>query len=136
MNVNTHLNFGGNCRAAFDYYAKVFGSKIEMAMTWGESPMKDQCSPAEHDKIIHIAMKVGETMLMGADAPPERFEKATGITLAVSPKTADEANRLFAALSDGGSVTMPIQATFWSPAFGMCTDRFGMPWMVSAEGQQ
>jgi len=135
MNVNAHLNFGGNCRPAFDYDAKVFDAKIEMAMTWGESPMKDQCGPAERDKIIRIAMKVGETVLMGADAPPERFETAAGITLGISPKTVDEANRLFAAPSDGGSIAMPIQATFGSPAFGMCTDRFGIPWMVSAEGE-
>ncbi len=136
MNVNAHLNFGGDCRAAFDYYAKVFGSTIEMAMTWGESPMKDQCGPAERDRIMHISMKVGDTVLMGADAPPERFEKAAGITLGISPATPDEAHRLFAALSDGGSIAMPIQQTFWSPAFGMCTDRFGIPWMVSADGAQ
>ena len=135
MNINAHLNFPGTCREAFDFYAKTLGGTIVQTMTWGESPMRDQCGPAERDKILHLSMTVGDNVLMGADAPPERFEKAAGIMLSLGPETVDEARKLFDALSAGGSVQMPLQATFWSPAFGMATDRFGIPWMVNAEGE-
>ena len=102
MKLNAHLNFPGNCKEAFDFYADVLGGKIEMAMTWAESPMGETCGPGMQDKIMHIAPNVENMTLMGADAPPERFEKATGITLSANAANADEAKRLFDALSAGG----------------------------------
>ena len=95
--------------------------------------MGDQM-PNMKDKIIHISMQIGNTTLMGSDAPPSHYVKPQGMSVSVAVKTPDAADRVFAGLAEGGSITMPIAQTFWSPRFGMCTDRFGIPWMVNCEG--
>lgn len=83
------------------------------------------------DKIMHASMSLGNTMLMGADAPPGRFQKAQGIVVSINVDTPQDADRVFKALSEGGSVQMPIAETFWAKRFGMATDKFGIPWMVN-----
>lgn len=133
MKPNLHLSFAGNCREAFDFYAKTLNGKIELAMTYGESPMAEQCGPADKDLIMHTALQLENMVLMGADAPPGRFQKPQGFSIALGPKTLAESERVFAALSAGGEVVMPMQKTFWSPGFGMLVDRFGIPWMVSTD---
>jgi PhnB protein len=85
------------------------------------------------DKIIHIHMQIGNTVLLGSDAPPQHFSKPQGFSVSVAVKTPAEADRVFAGLAEGGNIIMPIDKTFWSPRFGMCTDRFGIPWMVNCE---
>ncbi|HEY9887956.1 MAG TPA: VOC family protein, partial [Candidatus Obscuribacterales bacterium] len=100
---------------------------------YGESPMAEQ-TPAEwHDKIIHAHLIVGGTNLMAADAPPDYFEPAKGTSVLIELPTLEEAERIFAAFAEGGTVTMPLQATFWSPGFGMVTDQFGTPWMLNCD---
>jgi PhnB protein len=90
--------------------------------------------PAEwRDKIIHAALIIGETTLTGADAPPPHYEEPRGFSIAIPTKDPAEAERIFRSLSEGGKVTMPLEKTFWSPAFGMLVDRFGIPWMVNCE---
>ena len=100
-------------------------------MTWGESPMVDHLPSEWRDKIIHTTLIVGATALLGSDAPPDRFEKPRGFTVTIQIDETAEGERIFRELSEGGTVQMPFQKTFWSPGFGMCTDRFGIPWMVN-----
>jgi PhnB protein len=135
MNVSAHLNFNGQCKEAFEFYAKLLGGKITGSMTWGEMPggAADQFPPEIRSRIMHAALEIDNYVLMGADSPPERYEKPRGITVAIGAKDKGEAERIFNALSEGGNVTMPFAQTFWSPGFGMCVDRYGIPWMVNTE---
>lgn len=133
MNISTHLGFNGNCDEAMKFYESTFGGKINFKMTWAESPMCDQVGADFQDKIMHQSLKVGDTIIMGADAPPGRYQKPQGIVVSVSVPDADDAKRVFDALAEGGSVQMPFQETFWAKGFGMATDRFDIPWMVNCE---
>ena len=135
MQVSTYLNFKGDCDRAIKFYEEAIGAKVLFKMTWGESPMcKDM--PAEmHGLIMHSTLAVGDGQIMCADSPPEQYQKPAGISVSLHVKDSAEGERLFNALSDGGNATMPYQKTFWSPGFGMCTDRFGIPWMVNTEGE-
>jgi PhnB protein len=131
MQSNTYLNFNGQCKAAFDFYAQCLGGKISGIMTYGESPMAEQTSAEQRDKIIHVQLNVGDMVLMGSDAPPEYFEKPQGFNVNLQFDDVTEAERIFSALSENGTVKMPIQETFWSARFGMLVDRFGTPWMIN-----
>jgi PhnB protein len=133
MKLSPHLNFNGNCAAAFKFYEQCLGGKIETMMTHGESPMAAQTPPEWRDKIIHARMTVGENELLGADAPPEHYEPAKGFTVTLLIATPAEAERVFNALAKEGTVRMPIQQTFWSVRFGMLVDQFGVPWMINCE---
>jgi len=133
MKVNPYLSFNGNCAAAFRFYEKVFGGTIPMTMKYGESPMADQTPPEFRDKVMHTRLIAGDTVIMGSDAPPGRYEKTQGITVPIGVDTAAGAERVFHALAEKGTVTMPISETFWAVRFGMLTDQFGIPWMVNCE---
>jgi PhnB protein len=133
VQTNPHLHFQGNCIEAFRFYADTFGGRIEMAMTYGESPAASQTPEDFRDKIIHARVSLNGPMLMGCDAPAERYQKPQGFNVLALVADAADAERIFASLSQQGQVTMPIQQTFWSQRFGMCTDRFGIPWMVNCE---
>src|SRR5690349_5713885 len=104
MQVNPYLHFNGQCEAAFKFYEKTFGGKIAMRMTFGESPMAEQSPPDWRGKIMHIRLMLGDTPLMGSDAPPERYQKPQGFTVTLNPKEPAEAERIFNALADGGTV--------------------------------
>jgi PhnB protein len=134
MQIIPHLNFNGQCREAFETYAKVLGGQITFMGTWAEMPGADQFPPEMHKLIMHATISLGDQMIMGADSPPDRFEKAQGLWVSINVKDAADAERIFNELSEGGNVVMPFQQTFWSPGFGMFTDRFGTPWMVNTEG--
>ena len=134
MQLTTQLGFDGNCREAFDYYAKVLGGKVVFRMTYGESPMANQY-PEVKDRIVHSSLQVpGGGLLQGADAPPGRGSKHSGYCVTVGVKDAAEGKKIFEGLADGGQVKMPFDKTFWSEGFGMCVDKFGVPWMVNTEG--
>jgi len=133
MSVDTYLLFNGNCEEAFKSYEKILGGKIENLMKHGESPMADKVAPEWRDKVIHAHMKVGDRVLMGSDVPPEHYEKPQGFSVSLSTKDVAESERLFKVLSEGGNVRMPLQKTFWSAAFAMFTDRFGIPWMINCQ---
>jgi PhnB protein len=133
MQLSSHLGFDGNCEDAMNFYAKTFGGAINFKMTWADSPMCDQVSPSFQSKIMHMAVKVGDVVLMGADAPEGRYKKPQGIVISISVADVDDAKRVFNTLSEGGSVEMPFQETFWAKGFGMLTDRFAIPWMVNCE---
>ena len=133
MQLDPYLNFKGDCETAFQFYAKCFGGKIEGTFTYGQSPMANQVPKEWSNKLMHARMVVGDRVLMGCDAPPDRYQKPSGITLSATVKDVAEAERVFNELAQGGKVDMPLQQTFWSPRFGMLVDRFGIPWMVNCE---
>jgi PhnB protein len=133
MQLDTYLTFNGQCEAAFKFYEKCLGGKIEAMMTHGESPMAKQVSPEWRNKIMHARMTVGDTVLMGSDAPPDHYREPQGFSLSVGVKEVAKAERIFKELEQGGKVQMPLQKTFWAASFGMVVDRFGIPWMVNCE---
>ena len=99
----------------------------------GGSPAAEFAPPDWQNKILHARMTVGGDVLMASDAPPGHYCKPQGSSLSLHITDTAEAERVFAALAEGGTMTMPIQKTFWARLFGMCTDRFGTPWMVNCE---
>ena len=131
MQTSTHLHFNGNCREAFDFYARTLGGKIVLAMTYGEAPGAQRTSDDSRNKIIHARIDLGGQFLLGCDTPAERYRTPEGFNVMAAVEQPAEAERIFATLADGGQVTMPVQETFWAHRFGMVTDRFGTPWMVN-----
>ncbi|HTE18073.1 MAG TPA: VOC family protein [Armatimonadota bacterium] len=133
MQLTPYLIFNGQCRSAFEFYEQLLGGKIVMMSTFGETPAADHVSPEVRDRIIHARLVVGEAVLMGSDSPPEHFEEQKGMSVSLNVEEPAEAERIFHALAEGGSVRMPIGETFWAVRFGMLTDRFGTPWMINCE---
>ena len=133
--VNPYLVFNGQCEAAFKLYERVLGGKIESNFTFGDSPMAQQAPADWGNKIMHASMTIGNSVVMGSDAPPERYRPPQGFSLSVSTKDPAEAERMFNELAAGGKVEMPLQKTFWAAKFGMLVDRFGIPWMINCEQQ-
>jgi PhnB protein len=131
MRMTPYLNFNGTCREALAFYAEVFGGKIESAMTYGESPMREHMEADWHDNVMHAHMTIGDVDLMAADVPPSMYQKPQGFGVSIHVTDPADAERIFAALAEGGTVTMPIQETFWAARFGMLSDRFGTPWLVN-----
>ncbi len=131
MQLNSYLNFDGQCAAAFQFYERCLGGKIQMMMTYGESPMAEQVTPESRDKVMHVTLAVGDGVLMGSDAPPERYEKPQGFFVNIGMEDPADSERLFQALSENGTVRMPLQKTFWAARFGMLVDQFGTPWMIN-----
>jgi PhnB protein len=135
MKTDLHLHFEGTCAAAFAFYEKTFNSKIAMSMKYGDAPAGTPVDPASKDLIMHTSLPVGSMQLMGCDACG-RSKPMGGFQISLCLTDEAEVKRLFAALSEGGSTQMPLTPTFWSPLFGMCTDKFGVGWMVSVPGPQ
>jgi len=135
MHIATYLSFNGECANAINFYEKAIGAKLLFKMTWGESPMAKDYPAETHGLIMHATLAVGDGQLMCADAPPEHYHKPAGISVSLHVKEPAEGARLFAALSENGTVQMPFEKTFWSPGFGGCVDQFGIPWMINTEGE-
>jgi PhnB protein len=133
VRLNPYLNFQGNCREAFDFYASVLRAEISFLITMGESPMASEVPPECHNNICHVCLKGEGIVLMGSDCPPDVYEKPQGTIINVQAETAERAEAIFTALSEGGEIRMPMEETFWAERFGMCTDRFGVPWMVNCD---
>ena len=133
MQLNPYLTFSGQCEAAFKFYEKVLGGKIEAMHPHAGSPMEDQVPREWRSKIMHASLNVDGNLLMGSDAPPDRYEQMKGFTVTLGVKDPSEAERVFKALSENGTVQMPIQKTFWAARFGMLVDQFGTPWMINCE---
>jgi PhnB protein len=133
MEMNPHLVFSGQCETAFKFYEKVLGGKILMLMRYGDSPMADKTPPEVKNNVMHARLAVGDRLLMGADAPPQMYEPMKGMAVTLGVEKPADADRIFAALAENGTVRMPIQETFWAQRFGMLTDQFGTPWMVNCE---
>ncbi|HEY0712812.1 MAG TPA: VOC family protein [Polyangia bacterium] len=131
-----YLTFNGNCAEAMRFYERILGGKIESISTFGETPMGADVPPGAKDQIMHASLIVEGRRLMASDCPPGMpYQGMKGFGVSISYPTPAAAERIFNAFVEGGEVTMPLQKTFWSEAFGMVTDRFGTPWMISG-GQQ
>ncbi|WBY01396.1 VOC family protein [Ramlibacter tataouinensis] len=135
--LDCYIFFDGQCAEAMRFYERTLGGRMETFMTYAQSPQPEHCPPGSADRIMHASLLLeGERRLMASDSPAGQHKAAmAGFGLALNYPTAQEAQRIFAALSAGGSVTMPMSKTFWTEAFGMCSDRFGTPWMVSGGAQ-
>jgi PhnB protein len=135
MAFHAYLFFNGTCREAFTRYQEIFGGELFL-MKMSDAPM-DEPPPADQgDLIIHAALKIDADLLMASDDPTGKVGPIEGISVSYSSTDAAEVKRVFDALADGGEITQPLAETFFSPAFGMCVDRFGTPWMFSAEAPQ
>jgi PhnB protein len=131
MKMNTYVNFSGSCAEAFRYYEKHLGAKVGTMMTHGQSPDQSRVKPEWKDSVLHARISIGDTELMAADIPNAEPMRSAYLTLTVDSDI--EAERVFAALSDGGRVLMPIQETFFASRFGQVRDRFGINWMILHE---
>lgn len=132
MKVETYLLFPGSCREAFEFYQRVLGGTMVTMMPHAGSPAEGGVPEEWKEKILHARLELGDQALMASDAPLGHQEKAGGFSVSLTIDTAAEAERIFAALSEGAQqITMPMGKTFWAKRFGMFTDRFGIPWMVS-----
>jgi PhnB protein len=134
MQWNPYLFFDGRCKEAFEFYERCLGGKVVAIIPYGDTPAKEHVPPGTEARIMHARINLGTQVLMGGDTHPAMgYEGVKGCDVAVQVGTAAEAERLFNALAEGGTVTMPLQETFWSVRFGMLTDRFGVPWMINCE---
>jgi PhnB protein len=131
MQVNPYLYYDGNCEAAFKYYAKVLDAEIELMMTHEAAPEGMPIPPQWKTKIMHGRLSIDGAIIMASDAPPGNFRPPQGFSVSLLVENPGEAERRFAALSEGGTVTMPFGKTFFARGFGMCVDQFGIPWMVN-----
>lgn len=132
--VQAYLFFNGTCETAVEFYKKALGAQVDMVMRFKESPdapPPGMVPPGFEDKIMHCSFRVGETMIMASDGCSPGATEFQGFSLSLAVATEAEADRYFAALSEGGAVQMPLGKTFWSPRFGMLTDRFGVGWMIN-----
>lgn len=131
--VQPYLFFGGRCEEALEFYKTAIGAEVQMLMRFGESPEplpEGKVPPGFENKVMHAEFRVGSTVLMASDGTNEELN-FQGFSLSISVPTEAETDRVFAALSQSGQVTMPLGKTFWSPRFGMLTDRYGIGWIVT-----
>lgn len=133
MSFHPYLFFGGNCRDAFTRYHEVFGGEVTI-LRMGDTPDADDVPPGKEDYVIHAALVFEDgSLLMGSDDPmTEDFGPVQGMMVSYEARDAEHAHQVHTALAEGGEVTQEPIETFFSPAFAMCTDRFGTPWMVVA----
>ena len=131
MQLNPYLTFNGQCEAAFKFYEQCLGGKIAGMWTHAGTPAESQVPAEWRNKILHATLHVGDGALQGADVPPDQYEWPKGFSVTLSLKDAAQAEHIFHALTEDGTVTLPIQETFWAVRFGMLVDRFGIPWMIN-----
>ena len=141
MLVNPYLNFNGNTEEVFNFYKSVFGGEFAFMQRFNDLPAGEnnaegcveEVPEAEGNKIMHIALSIGKTMLMGTDVPSNMDEVkfGTNVSLCISTDSREEADKIFAGLSEGGKVQMPMQDMFWGDYYGMLTDKYATQWMIS-----
>ena len=131
MKTTVHLTFNGQCEAAFRFYAQCLGGAIATMLTYGDSPMAAQTPVEWRGKILHATLILGDGTLAGGDLFGKDYESAKGFFVLMEVVDPAEAERVFAALSENGTVRMPIQETFWARRFGVLVDQFGTPWEIN-----
>jgi len=134
--TNTYLNFKGNCEEAFNFYKSVFGGEFNYIGKFGDMPAQEgqTMSEEEANKIMHVSLPIGTSILMGSDTGGEwapTFIQGNNFSISIGAESKEEADRLYEGLSDGGKATMPMADTFWGDYFGMFEDKFGINWMIS-----
>ena len=130
MQLHTYLNYGGNCEQAFQFYERHLGGTITMLMRHGEAPEPGPTPPDWKDKVLHARMNLGGTELLGADVPKDRFQPMRSAYLTLTLGSIEEAERVYALLSDGGEIFMKMEESFFAHRFAMLRDRFGTSWML------
>ena len=130
MQLHTYLNYGGNCEEAFGFYERHLQGTITTMMKHGDAPGPQNPGPEWAGKVLHARMNLGGTELLGADIPPDRFQPIRSAYLSLTLDSDAEVERIFALLSEGGQVYMPMQETFFASRFAMLRDRFGTSWML------
>jgi len=135
--INVYLSFDGKAEEAFGFYRSVFGGEISAINRFKEMPGSEKLTEEDRQKVMHISLPLNESFtLMGSDmiqSLGRKMEVGNHVTLSLSPKTEQDAKRIFERLSRDGEVTMPIQKTFWNALYGMVTDKYGVPWMINYE---
>jgi PhnB protein len=134
VRVSPHLCFDGRCEEAFQGYQQIFGGSLATMLRYGASPLAAQTPLEWHEKILHATLELDGTELTGVDSLPGEFRPPQGFFVTISIAGAERAGGAFTALADGGVVQLPFTPTFWSPGFGVCTDRYGVPWEINATG--
>ena len=137
MHIESYLFFNGRCEEAIEFYKRAIGAEVVMMMRNKESPEPPppgMLPPGSENKVMHATLRIGSSNLMLSDGRCDGKPVFNGFSLSLDAANEAEAERLFAALGDGGTVQMPLTKTFWSPKFGMVADRFGVGWMVSVAG--
>lgn len=130
--IQPYLFFGGRCEEAIEFYRKAVGAEVDRLVRYREAPEKQPGFPdCFEDKVMHASLRIGETMMLASDGSCEGPQTFEGFSLSLTVPDEAEAERAFAALSDGGLVTMQLEKTFWAPKFGMLQDKFGVGWMIS-----
>lgn len=138
MKVEAYLFFDGRCEEALQFYTEALGARVGMLMRFKDAPEKPpegRVASNSDDKIMHADFTIGETRVMVSDGNCTGSAEFKGFSLSLSPQTAEEADKLFHALADGGQVQMPLCQTFFSPRFGMVQDKFGVSWMINVDAQ-
>jgi PhnB protein len=133
VQVQPYLFFDGRCDEAIAFYRKALGAEVTMLMRYKESPDPGMCRPGTEEKVMHASLRIGDATVFASDGRCEGPAKFQGFALSLTVASETEAERIFAALADGGQVTMPLAKTFFSPRFGMLADRFGVSWMILVE---
>jgi PhnB protein len=133
MKLSPHLTFDGQYEAAFKFYERCLGGTIIVMLSYGESPMANQVPPEWAAKILHATLSVGENTLVGADSFPGRYEQPRGFHVVLGIADLTEAERAYHALTENGTVQMPLQETFWAVRFGVLVDQFGISWEINCE---
>jgi PhnB protein len=131
--VNPYLNFNGNCEDAFNFYKSAFGVEFAFISRFKDAPSGVPLPANEADKILHVSMPIGNTVLMGSDVPSSFGKTVFGqnVQISINTDSEKETEKLYKALSEGGKINMPLEKTFWGSYFGMVTDKFDVNWMVS-----
>lgn len=133
MPVQPYLFFNGRCDEAIEFYQKAVGAEVMMLMRFKQMPDQSMVKPETAEKIMHARLQIGDAIVLVSDGMCSGEQKFEGFSLTLSLSTADEVDRRFKALAEGGEVRMPLDKTFFSPRFGMLTDRFGVGWIVLVE---
>lgn len=138
MTLEPHisLSFDGHCEAALRFYAQHLNGTITYMLRYGGSPMAEYAPPDWGQKVAHATLKIGDTVITGADLPPGRYESPRGFEIVLPMSDPALAERLFQALSENGVILMPLQETFWALRFGVLTDQFGIRWSINCEAPQ
>ena len=134
MSIQPYLFFGGRCEEALEFYGKAVGAEIVMLSRFKDAPESMPKMPECFDqKIMHATARIGSSTFMASDGRCEGKPEFEGFSMAINVLTESEAEHVFNALAEGGTVIMPLEKTFWAPKFGMLEDRFGVDWMVSVQ---
>jgi len=133
MNIHPYLNFNGTCEEAFAAYARALGGEMGELFRYAGSPMAGDVPADWQQKVMHGSVKFGQQTLMGSDATAPQYEAPQGFSISVHLTDTAEAERIYADLSAGGKIQMPLAETFWAARFGAFVDRFGIPWTINCD---